>query len=163
MLFLLFIVLLILLRIGELLLARRNERWLLRHEAIESGQGHYPLIILLHVLFFVSLIAEYRIVKPVSYSPILLLLFFVLLALKIWSVLSLGRFWTTKIYHIPGRPLIKKGLYQYVKHPNYILVIAEIAVIPLIFHLYYTAIMFSILNGIMLTVRIKEENKALGI
>lgn len=163
MLFLLFIVLLILLRIGELLLARRNERRLLRHGAIESGQGHYPLIIVLHMLFFVSLIVEYLIVKPVSYSPMLLLLFFVLLALKIWSVLSLGRFWNTKIYRIPGRPLIKKGLYKYFKHPNYLLVIAEIAVIPLIFHLYYTAILFSILNGIMLTVRIKEENKALGI
>lgn len=161
--FLLFILFLILLRIGELLLARRNEKWLLHHGAVEYGQKHYPLIVMLHVLFFVSLIVEYLIVKPTSYNPFLLLLFFIFLALKAWTILSLGRFWNTKIYRIPNFPLIKRGPYKYVKHPNYILVIAEIAIIPLVFHLYYTAILFTILNGIMLTVRIKEENKALRI
>ncbi len=74
---------------------------------------------------------------------------------------SLGRYWNTKIFRVPGAPLIKKGPYKFFKHPNYIIVVCEIAVIPLIFHLYRTAIVFSILNAVMLSVRIKEENKVL--
>lgn len=163
MLFSLFIIFLILLRIAELLLARSNEKWILQRGAVEYGQKHYLLIVMLHVFFFVSLIVEYLIAEPASYSLSLLLLLFIILALKIWTILSLGKFWNTKIYHIPDYPLIKKGPYRYLKHPNYILVIAEIAVIPLIFHLYYTAIIFTVLNAFMLTVRIKEENRALGI
>lgn len=163
MLFSLFIIFLILLRIAELLLARSNEKWILQRGAVEYGQKHYLLIVMLHVFFFVSLIAEYLIAEPASYSLSLLLLLFIILALKVWTILSLGKFWNTKIYHIPDYPLIKKGPYRYLKHPNYILVIAEIAVIPLIFHLYYTAIIFTVLNAFMLTVRIKEENRALGI
>lgn len=163
MLFSLFIIFLILLRIAELLLARSNEKWILQRGAVEYGQKHYLLIVMLHVFFFVSLIAEYLIAEPASYSLSLLLLLFIILALKIWTILSLGKFWNTKIYHIPDYPLIKKGPYRYLKHPNYILVIAEIAVIPLIFHLYYTAVLFTVLNAFMLTVRIKEENRALGI
>lgn len=163
MLFSLFIIFLILLRIAELLLARSNEKWILQRGAVEYGQKHYLLIVMLHVFFFVSLIAEYLIAEPASYSLSLLLLLFIILALKVWTILSLGKFWNTKIYHIPDYPLIKKGPYRYLKHPNYILVIAEIAVIPLIFHLYYTAVLFTVLNAFMLTVRIKEENRALGI
>lgn len=163
MLFSLFIIFLILLRIAELLLARSNEKWILQRGAVEYGQKHYLLIVMLHVFFFVSLIVEYLIAEPASYSLSLLLLLFIILALKVWTILSLGKFWNTKIYHIPDYPLIKKGPYRYLKHPNYILVIAEIAVIPLIFHLYYTAIIFTVLNAFMLTVRIKEENRALGI
>lgn len=163
MLFLFFILFLILLRIGELRLARENEKWLLQHGAVEYGRKHYPLIVMLHVFFFISLIAEYLIVEPTFYSLFLLSLFFVFLAFKVWVILSLGKFWNTKIYRIPNFPLIKKGPYKYFKHPNYIIVIAEIAIIPLIFHLYYTAVIFTVLNGIMLAVRIKEENKALRI
>lgn len=161
--FLLFILFLILLRIGELLLSHRNKKWLLQHGAVEYGKKHYPLIVMLHVFFFVSLIVEYQIVEPTSYSLFLLILFFIFLVFKVWVISSLGKFWNTKIYRVPDFPLIKKGPYRYFKHPNYIIVIAEIAIIPLIFHLYYTAIVFTVLNGLMLAVRIKEENKALRI
>lgn len=163
MLFPLFIFFLIGLRMGELLLARRNEKWLLQQGAVEYGQKHYPLIVMLHVFFFVSLIAEYLIVEPSSYSLPLFLLFFILLAFKVWTILALGKFWNTKIYRVTAFPLIKKGPYRYLKHPNYIQVIAEIAIIPLIFHLYYTAVIFSVLNLIVLTVRVREENRALAI
>lgn len=163
MLFLFFILFLTLLRIGELLLAHRNEKWLLQHGAVEYGQRHYPLMIMLHVSFFVSLIVEYLIVEPVSYSLFLFVLLLVSLAFKGWAILSLGKFWNTKIYRISDFPLIKKGPYKYFKHPNYIIVIAEIAIIPLVFHLYYTAIVFTVLNGLMLAVRIKEENKVLRV
>ena len=86
-----------------------------------------------------------------------------LIAIKISVIFSLGKFWNTKIYHISNIPLVRKGLYKYLKHPNYMIVIAEIAVIPLAFHLYYSVIIFSILNAIMLFVRITAENKVLKI
>lgn len=163
MVFAVFIVFLILLRVGELLLARRNERWLLQHGAVEYGGKHYRYIVMLHVFFFVSLITEYVFTSTGYYSIPLLVLYFLLLGFKAWAILSLGKFWNTKIFHITGYPLVKKGPYRFMKHPNYVIVIAEIALIPLIFHLYITAIVFSVLNGLMLYVRIREENKALRL
>ena len=163
MVFTLFISIVILLRIGELILSKRNEKWLLQNGAIEYGQKHYPLIVALHVFFIVSLIVEYSMKRTVSYNFFLLVLYFLLLVFKAWIILSLGKFWNTKIYRIPNYPLIKKGLYRYFKHPNYMIVIIEIAVIPLIFHLYFTAVLFSVFNAIVLTVRIKEENRALNV
>ncbi|WP_394698820.1 isoprenylcysteine carboxyl methyltransferase family protein [uncultured Bacteroides sp.] len=163
MVFTLFILFLILLRIGELILSKRNEKWLLQNGAIEYGQKHYPLIVALHVFFIVSLIVEYSMKRTVSYNFFLLVLYFLLLVFKAWIILLLGKFWNTKIYRIPNYPLIKKGLYRYFKHPNYMIVIIEIAVIPLIFHLYFTAIIFSVFNAIVLTVRIKAENRVLNV
>lgn len=162
MVFTCFILFLILLRLGELWLARRNERWLLRHGAVEYGREHYRWIVTLHTLFFVSLIAEYAFSSSGFYSLPLLVLYFLLLAFKAWTVFSLGRFWNTRIYRVHGYPLVRKGPYRFLKHPNYWIVAAEIALIPLIFHLYVTAIVFSLLNAAMLTVRIREENKALA-
>lgn len=161
MVFTAFILFLILLRMGELLLARRNERWLLQHGAVEYGREHYPWIVMLHVLFFVSLIAEYLFSSTRSYSIPLLVLYFLVLGFKAWAVLSLGKCWNTKIYRIADSSLVKRGPYRFMKHPNYVAVIAEIALIPLIFHLYITAVVFSLLNALMLTVRIREENKVL--
>lgn len=88
-------------------------------------------------------------------------LYAVLLAFKAWVILSLGFFWTTRIIRIPRTPLVKRGPYRFIKHPNYVIVIAEIVVIPLAFHLYYTAIIFTALNAVMLSVRVSAENRAL--
>ncbi len=162
MLFILFISFIILLRLGELLLSKRNEQWLLQNAAVEYGKNHYPFIVVLHTLFIISLIAEYFTQQTTGYSLFFLLLYFLLLVFKTWVILSLGKFWNTKIYHIANVPLVKKGPYKYFKHPNYLIVIAEIAVIPLSFHLYYTAVVFTLLNFIMLYIRIKEENKILN-
>ena len=161
--FILFISFVILVRIGELVFSKRNEKWLLQHGAVEYGHKHYPYIITLHILFFVSLLVEYGTKTTVTYSLFLLVLYFVVLACKVWVIMSLGKYWNTKIYHISGLPLIKKGFYKYVKHPNYTIVIAEIILIPLIFHLYVTAIIFSLLNMIILFIRINEENRVLKI
>jgi methyltransferase len=163
MIFTFFISFIILLRIGELLLSKRNEKWLLQHNAVEYGNKHYPFIFALHVLFIISLIIEYSIQSKSSLSLFFLIFYFVLVAFKTWIILSLGKFWNTKIYRIADIPLIKKGPYKYFKHPNYLVVISEIAVIPLIFHLYDTAIVFTALNAIILWVRIREENKILAI
>ena len=161
MVFFVFISYVILLRIGELLLSKRNEKWLLQNGAVEYGKKHYPFIVALHILFIISLIIEYLTQQTVSFSLFFIILYFLILVFKAWVILSLGKFWNTKIYHISNLPLVKKGPYRYIKHPNYMIVIAEIAIIPLAFHLYFTAITFSILNAMMLFVRIKEEDKIL--
>ena len=163
MVFILFISFVILLRIGELVLSKRNEKWLIQNGAVEYGQKHYLFIVALHGLFISSVIFEYFRQQDPVFSIVLIIFYLLLLALKFWIILSLGKFWNTKIYHIPNIPLIKEGPYKFLKHPNYLIVIAEIAVIPMIFHLYFTAITFTLLNAIMLFVRIKEENKALQI
>lgn len=161
MVFFVFISYVILLRIGELFLSKRNEKWLLQNGAVEYGKKHYPFIVALHTLFIISLIIEYSTKQTASFSLFFIILYFLILVFKAWVVLSLGKFWNTKIFHISNLPLVKKGPYRYIKHPNYMIVIAEIAVIPLAFHLYFTAITFTILNAMMLFVRIKEENRAL--
>lgn len=162
MVFAIFITFIILLRLGELILARTNERWLLQHGAIEYGKKHYPYIVILHILFIISLITEYILTGTGTYHLSLLVLYFVLLVFKAWVILSLGKSWNTKIYRVADFPLVNKGPYKYIKHPNYLIVITEILIIPLIFNLYFTAIVFSIFNGIILYIRIKEENKALA-
>ena len=161
MIFVLFISFIILLRIGELILSKRNERWLVKNGAIEFGKKHYPYIVSLHILFFISLIFEYSRQQTSSYNILLIIVYILLVAFKTWVILSLGKFWNTKIFHIQNISLIKKGPYKYFKHPNYAVVIAEIAVIPLAFYLYFTAIAFTLINMVMLYVRIKEENKVL--
>lgn len=161
MVFTLFISFVILLRISELILARRNQKWLLQNGAKEFGKEHYPFIVALHVSFFISLLVEYSLKGSVSWSPILITFYFLLIAFKGWVIFSLGKFWNTRIFRIPELPLIKKGPYKYIRHPNYIVVVAELLIIPLVFDLYFTAILFTILNAIMLSVRIKAEEKAI--
>src|ERR1700722_11660449 len=117
--FIFFILFIILLRTGELLLSKSNEKWLLQNGAVEYGKKHYPFIVVLHVLFLTSMIVEYCIKQPSSYNLFLLIFYFLLLAFKAWVLLSLGKFWNTKIYHIANISLVKKGAYKYFKHPNY--------------------------------------------
>lgn len=161
--FILFILFVCFLRVGELLLSERNAKWLLKRGAVEYGSIHYPFIVALHVSFFISLILEYAGQQHHSFNLLLLVFYCLLLLFKIWIIASLGRFWNTRIYRISGLDLIKTGPYKYFKHPNYAVVIAEIAVIPLIFHLYITAIVFTLLNMTVLFVRVKEENKVLKL
>ncbi len=160
MLFLILISFVILQRVTELTIAKQNEKWLLRKGAVEYGQKHYPFLVAMHTLFILSLIYEYSGTSEPRTSYLFLFLYILLLALKIWTIASLGRFWNTKILRIPGMHFIKRGPYKFLRHPNYLIVIAEIAVIPLTFHLYYTAVIFSLLNAAMLMIRIKEENNA---
>lgn len=157
--FTVFILLFILQRLSELYIAKRNEKWLLQQGAIEYGQRHYPFIVALHTLFIISLIVEYILRDGPSISWLFLFIFIVILSFKFWALSSLGKYWNTKIYRIPGVYPVKKGPYKFLRHPNYVEVICEIAVIPLVFHLYYTAIAFTILNAIILNIRIGVENK----
>ncbi|WP_259066843.1 isoprenylcysteine carboxyl methyltransferase family protein [Mucilaginibacter sp. X4EP1] len=161
--FFIFIIFFIAQRLSELFIARRNEKWLLSQGAVQYGQEHYPFMIALHTLFIVSIITEYILRQQPPISWIFLVLFLAVLSFKFWALLSLGKYWNTKIYRIPGVYPIKRGPYKFLKHPNYMEVVCEIAIIPLVFHLYYTAISFTILNAAMLTVRIRVENRVWAV
>jgi methyltransferase len=157
--FAIYISVLILQRFSELYIAKRNEKWLRSQGAVEYGKEHYPFIVAMHTLFFVSMITEYNVTggKPISLTFLVLVV--LVMSFKFWALSSLGKFWNTKIFRVPGVYPVKKGPYRFLRHPNYMEVCCEIAFIPLVFHLYYTAVIFTILNAIMLTVRITVENK----
>jgi methyltransferase len=157
--FAIFISVFILQRLSELVVARKNEKWLRANGSVEYGQKHYPFIVLLHTFFIISMIVEYLVRTDSHPDYFFLVLFIVLILSKIWVISSLGKFWNTKILRIPGMAPIKKGAYRYFKHPNYIIVMCEFIVVPMVFHLYGTAIIFSILNAAILNVRIREEKK----
>jgi methyltransferase len=161
--FILFISFLIIQRLSELYISSRTEKWLLQNGAVEYGKEHYPYMVAMHTLFVVSLIAEYIWHGTGQVNYVLMMAFFVLLGFKIYVISTLGNYWNTKIYKVPGSRPVASGIYKYIKHPNYTIVVLEIVIIPLTFHLYYTAIVFSILNAAMLYVRIKKENKVLAM
>jgi methyltransferase len=146
-------------RLGELWLSRRNTRRLLTQGAREVGAGHYPLIVAVHAAWLAALwwLAPGR---PVDGFWLAM---YVLLAIaRIWVLSTLGRRWTTRIIVLPGAPLVRRGPYRFVDHPNYVVVIGEIAVLPLVFGLWQVALAFTVLNAAVLTIRIREENRALG-
>ena len=150
-------------RLLELVIAKRNEKNMREKGAYEVGASHYPLMILLHVSFFASLLIEvsYLHLTP---SPLFLIFFVMFLCvqgLRIWCLTSLGSFWNTKIIILPGVNVISKGPYKYLRHPNYLVVSIEIALLPLMFQAYFTAVCFTILNAIMLSIRIPTEERAL--
>lgn len=161
--FIIFISFFILQRLSELFIAKCNEKWLLQHGAVEYGKAHYPFMIAMHTLFIVSIITEYLLRGQPPIDWLFLVIFLIVLSFKFWALSSLGKYWNTKIYRVPGVYPVKKGPYKFLKHPNYMEVVCEIAVIPLVFHLYYTAIIFTILNAVMLTVRIREENRVWAV
>lgn len=145
-------------RLAELLLAKRNTTRLLGRGAIEFAAAHYPLIVVLHAVWLAGLwlLAWDR---PLQWAW--LVLFAVLQVLRIWVLATLGERWTTRIIVLPGVPLVNRGPYRFLKHPNYVVVIGEIAVLPLVFDLPLYALVFSILNGIILFIRVTAESAAL--
>ncbi|MBS4217357.1 hypothetical protein KHA96_03405 [Bacillus sp. FJAT-49711] len=150
-------------RLIELKIAKKNEKWMLEHGAKEYGQDHYRFMVLMHIGFFLSLILEYVMRKPAlsTFWPTFLFIFIIVQIARIWVILTLGKYWNTKIIVLPGIKVVKKGPFKYVKHPNYIIVTIELFVIPLMFNCYITAILFLIMNQIILRVRIPIEEKAL--
>jgi methyltransferase len=144
-------------RLGELWLSNRNTRRLIAKGAREHSPGHYPLIVAVHALWLASLwwLAPGR---PVD--GFWLAMFVLIELARIWVLASLGPRWTTRII-ILDEPLVRRGPYRFVNHPNYLVVVAEIAVLPLVFDLWQVALIFSLLNAAILTVRIRAENAAL--
>lgn len=147
-------------RLGELVLARRNTARLLERGGREVGAGHYPLIVALHAAWLIGLwiLVVWR--APDASWP-WLAIFIVLQVLRVWVIAALGPRWTTRIIVLPGAPLVREGPYRFVSHPNYCIVAAEILVLPLVFGLVWYGIVFSLLNALVLWIRIRAEEAAL--
>jgi methyltransferase len=148
------------LRLAELLLSAHNTRLLKANGGIEIGARHYPLFVLLHGSWLLAIV----LLTPANaaFNGWLLFAFAILQVGRLWVIASLGRFWTTRIITVPGAPLVKKGPYRFVSHPNYIIVTAEIALLPLVFGNWQIAIIWSVLNASLLSWRIHVENRILA-
>lgn len=158
--FAVFVLLLVTLqRLSELWIARRNTRWLLERGGREAAPEHYPFIVAMHAAWLIGLWVfahDREVLLP------WLGLFLVLQAIRIWILTTMGPRWTTRIIVLPEAPLVTKGPFRWVSHPNYCVVAAEILVLPLVFGLIWYALIFSVLNAIILTIRIRAENEALA-
>lgn len=146
-------------RLGELVLARRNTARLLANGGVESGAGHYPLIVGLHAAWLIGLfVLAWN--QPVNWVGMAV---FVALQLgRVWVISSLRGRWTTRIITVPGEVLVRRGPYRFLSHPNYFVVALEIAVLPLAFGLVGYAVVFSVLNAVVLAIRIRAESRALS-
>ncbi|MBI3451405.1 MAG: hypothetical protein HY057_00925 [Rhodospirillales bacterium] len=147
-------------RLSELVIARRNESRLRAAGAVEHGASQYPWVVLLHGGWLAALILTVPADAPLDW--IFLGVYLFLQVGRVWVMTSLGRFWTTRVLTLPGAPLVAKGPYRFVRHPNYIVVAGEIAVLPLVFDAWQIALVFSLLNFAFLRVRIRLEDEVLA-
>jgi len=147
-------------RLLELVIARRNTARLLARGAVEVGADHYPLMIALHVSWLAAIVAWVAITAPEVHTP-LLIVYVLLQGLRFWVMGTLGPYWTTRIITLPDAPLITGGPYRFLRHPNYVVVTLEVALLPLVFGAWHIAAVFTVLNALMLRTRIKAENVAL--
>lgn len=147
-------------RLAELALARSNTRRLLAAGAHEAAPGHYPLIVAVHAGWLAAL---WWLAPGQTIHLPLLSLFAVLQLGRVWVIRTLGPRWTTRIVVLPGAPLVSGGPFRFLSHPNYLIVIGEIAVLPLVFGLWQLALLFTLLNAAVLAIRIRAENAALTV
>lgn len=145
-------------RLGELALARRNTRRLLARGAVETGAGHYPFIVALHAAWLIGL---WLLAWDRPLNLWLLAVFVGLQVVRVWVIATLGDRWTTRIITLSGEPLVRRGPYRFMSHPNYLVVATEILILPLAFGLAWFALIFSLLNLAMMAVRISSEAEAL--
>jgi methyltransferase len=146
-------------RLIELVVARRNTAYLLSIGAVEKGRKHYPLIVLMHAAWLISLL----VLIPADETPNwwLLGVFFALQPVRYWVLTTLGRRWTTRIIVLPDSPPVTTGPFRWIRHPNYLVVVCEILLLPLAFGAWQLALGFSVLNAAILSHRIRVENIAL--
>jgi methyltransferase len=147
-------------RLAELVLASANTRRLLARGGREVGRRHYPLFILLHGSWLIAILAT----TPIDTQPVwpLVGVFFGLQALRLWVITTLGAYWTTRIITVDGAPIVRRGPFRFVRHPNYWVVVGEIAVLPLIFGNWPVAAIWSGANAALLWLRIRVEMGALA-
>lgn len=154
----LFLAFIIVQRLSELVIAKRNTARLMARGAYEVGAGHYPVMVAMHSGWIVCLlIFGYDQTVALGW----LMIFAVLQGVRVWILTSLGSRWTTRVI-ILEEPLVTRGPFKYVAHPNYMLVVAEIIVAPMVLGLTWVALLFTVLNAAMLWVRISVEHKALA-
>jgi methyltransferase len=152
-------------RLLELRIANRNRRLLLARGGIEFGEGHYPWMVALHTAWLISCVAEVWLLDR-PFIPwlgfVALALFLAAFGLRYWVISTLGERWTTRIVCLPGVAPITGGPYRWLRHPNYLAVVLEIASLPLVHTAWLTALVFSLLDAILLRVRIRAEEEGLS-
>jgi methyltransferase len=151
-------------RIAELVVARRNEAWSRERGAVESGAGHYPVMVALHTGLLVGALLEVALADrpfiPGLGWPMLALVV-AAQGLRWWCITTLGRQWNTRIFVVPGMPRVTSGPYRLFAHPNYVAVVVEGAALPLVHSAWVTALAFTVLNAFVLRARIAAEDAAL--
>jgi methyltransferase len=152
-------------RLIELVVSRRNAAWSIDHGGKEFGSGHYPVMVSMHALLLVACVVEvatlHRPFIPWLGWPMVAVVA-LSTAVRWWCVAVLGKHWNPRLIVIPGGPLVRRGPYRWLHHPNYTAVAAEVAALPLVHSAWLTAIVFSIANALVLNIRIHAENAALG-
>jgi methyltransferase len=147
-------------RLGELVYAAHNTRRLKQRGAVEYGRRHYPLFAALHAGWLIAIVVFVPADAAIRWPPLGLLI--ILQAARVWIVTTLGAYWTTRIVSLPRAPLVRDGPYRLMRHPNYLVVIGEIALLPLVFGAWRIAVVFSILNLALLAWRRRVEDEALA-
>ena len=155
------LVLVTLQRLAELVHARRNTRRLLAEGAVEIGADHYPLLVALHASWLGALWVLAVSGHAVIWWPAVIG-YAVVECARIWVMSSLGRYWTTRILIPREAPLVRHGPYRFIRHPNYWVVVFEIALLPLALGAWTLAAVFTILNAAVLSWRIRVEERALA-
>ena len=152
-------------RLAELGVAARNRRWSLARGAVESGRGHYPVMVALHVGLLAGCLLEVWLLRRPFVAPLgwsMLAAVAAAQALRWWCVVTLGRRWNTRVLVVPGLPLVTSGPYRLLRHPNYVAVVVEGAALPLVHGAWLTALLFSVANAGVLAVRVRCEESALA-
>lgn len=150
------LVLVTLQRLAELYVSRRNTRRLIARGAYEAGSGHYWLLVVFHAAWIVGLWIYAR-DNPVNWTW--LFIYLAIQAMRGWVVAALGERWTTRIIVMPGEPLVTRGPYRYLRHPNYVVVVLEVFALPMVFGMFWYALGFSIANAALLFWRIRIEEE----
>ena len=145
-------------RLAELVYARSNEARLLARGAREYGAGHYPVLVAMHAAWLIGL---WVLAAGIAPRPVWLLGFAALQGLRLWVLATLGPRWTTRVIVLPNEPLVRSGPYRFLSHPNYVVVAAELLVLPMAYELLFYGLLFSGLNAAVLWVRIHAEEQAL--
>lgn len=152
-------------RVAEIVVSQRNLKWSQSQGGYEVGAGHYPAMVVLHTAFLVGCLAEV-ILFDRPFIPLLgwsmLAIVIAAQALRWWCISTLGRQWNTRVVVIPGAPRVTSGPYRYFTHPNYVAVVAEGIALPLVHTAWITAAVFTVLNAVLLSTRIRVENAALA-
>jgi len=150
-------------RLFELLISKRHAAALRARGAIEHGKGHFPLLVLVHVLLLLGIVFEVIVLgaRPPSSWPWWAALFAAGQLLRYAAIRALGSHWNVRVLVVPGAPLVRTGPYRFLRHPNYVAVVMELLAAPLIFGAWRTAIVVSVLNAVALWIRIRCEERAL--
>lgn len=152
-------------RVVELVVSRRNAAWSLERGGRETGQGHFPAMVVLHTGLLVGMLVEAWVRRPdvpAALAWSMLALAAASQALRWWCIATLGRRWNTRVIVVPGLPPVTRGPYRFLRHPNYVAVVVEGIALPLVHGAWITAVVFTVLNAVLLRVRIRVEEQALG-